>query len=318
MCGIVTSGAYVCQGANESLLLFDVGGSHIAAGLSGLNGRVSNAPETAPVTKNGNLTEFINTLEMVGKRALHGESVPTGISLAMPDPFDYRRGISYMRHKYEYLYGVELPSKLSAVFCCPPENINFLNDAQAFLIGELDQGAGQHFDRLVGITLGTGVGSAFASGGEIVTVGPGVPMNGEIWNLPYKRGTVENYISAGAIQELFIHRTGISAEVRAIAEWSESSPEARQTFEELGQELGSVLRTTCVAFNPQRIILGGGISRSAALFVPFAEQELQGLDIQVCVSKLGERAALIGAAADWLKKHQYISRCKDAMPSPEK
>ena len=45
--------------------------------------------------------------------------------------------------------------------------------------------------RSVGLTLGTGVGSAFAVDGKIVGKGRGVPPGGEIWDLPYRESIVE-------------------------------------------------------------------------------------------------------------------------------
>jgi glucokinase len=303
----------VFQDANETVLVFDVGGSHIAASVSGVRVPAVGKPQSAFVAKNGSLSEFLKTLSSLAKRALASAATPTGVSIAMPNPFDYLRGISYMRHKYEYLYGIDLRGRLAQVFACPPENIQFLNDAAAFLVGEIAQGAGRGVDRVVGITLGTGVGSAFASHGEILTEGQGIPAGGEIWNLSYKDGIVEKFVSTLAIQEQYKASTGIWKEVQTIANESNTNQDARYTFQQFGRELGKVLRATCVAFNPERIILGGGISHSATLFLPFAEEELLGLGVGLCVSELGERAALVGAAVDWVKKHNDSLRLTEPM-----
>lgn len=301
------------QDANETVLVFDVGGSHIAASVSGIRAPAVGKPQSASVARNGSLSEFLATLSSLAKRALAPTVNPTGVSIAMPNPFDYVHGISYMRHKYKYLYGIDLRGKLSQVFACPPDSIQFLNDAAAFLVGEMAQGAGRGVDRVVGITLGTGVGSAFASHGEILTEGQGIPAGGEIWNLSYKDGIVEKFVSTLAIQEQYRETTGIWEEVQAIANESNPNEHARLTFQQFGRELGKVLRATCVAFSPERIILGGGISRSAVLFLPFAEQELLGIGIRLCVSELGERAALVGAAVDWVKKHNGSLRLTEPM-----
>ncbi len=290
-----------------------MGGSHIAASVSGIRAPAVGKPQSASVARNGSLSEFLATLSSLAKRALAPTVNPTGVSIAMPNPFDYVHGISYMRHKYKYLYGIDLRGKLSQVFACPPDSIQFLNDAAAFLVGEMAQGAGRGVDRVVGITLGTGVGSAFASHGEILTEGQGIPAGGEIWNLSYKDGIVEKFVSTLAIQEQYRETTGIWEEVQAIANESNPNEHARLTFQQFGRELGKVLRATCVAFSPERIILGGGISRSAVLFLPFAEQELLGIGIRLCVSELGERAALVGAAVDWVKKHNGSLRLTEPM-----
>jgi DNA-binding CsgD family transcriptional regulator len=82
-----------------------------------------------------------------------------------------------MRHKFAALYG----RSLAPQFFTPGLPIAFLNDAQAFALGEAAAGAGSAFRRWILVTLGTGVGSAFVAHGEIVTSGPGVPAGGEIW-----------------------------------------------------------------------------------------------------------------------------------------
>jgi glucokinase len=307
----------VIAAMSDYVLVFDVGGSHIAASACAVHELALRPLQSVAVSKTEGLPQFLETFASLAKRALPPGASPVGISIAMPNPFDYARGISYMRHKYEYLYGIELPSKLSQALGCPPERICFQNDAAAFLMGEVQQGAARGVNRVVGITLGTGVGSAFACGGEIVTEGRGVPPEGEIWNLSYRDGIVEKFVSTLAIQDNFKEKTGRREEVQAIANQSDSDSEARQTFEQFGKELGGVLRATCVGFAPERIILGGGISRSASLFLPSAEQELAGLGIKLCVSQLGERAALVGAAAYWMKKHGDRSRMSNSPRAAE-
>jgi glucokinase len=310
---IVTTGVFCVLPENSgNVLVFDVGGSHIAASMSGQRNLAVTSMESAAVSKNGSLREFLEIVSSLAKRLLDGAKPPAGVSIAMPNPFDYGRGISYMRHKFAYLYGIELSGKMSQVLGCSPEKISFLNDADAFLMGEMKQGAGRGQKRVVGITLGTGVGSAFAAAGEIVTAGEGVPPGGEIWNLSYKDGIVEKFVSTLAIQENYRLRTSLAEEVQEIANQSDTNVEARMTLEQFGRELGSVLQATCSGFKPERIILGGGISRSASLFLPAAEKELSGLGMTVCVSQLGERAALVGAAVHWIKKHGDISLFRES------
>jgi glucokinase len=303
----------VFERSSGHILVFDVGGSHVAASVSRTHETMVAIPQSASVSKDGSLSDFLETLASLGARTLPPATPPEGVSVAMPNPFDCVRGISYMRHKYECLYRIDLRSKISRVLGCPADKIEFLNDAAAFLMGEIREGAARGANRVVGITLGTGVGSAFASDGEIVTEGSGVPAGGEIWNLSYKDGIVEKFVSASAIREQYKARTGALEEVQTIANQSKSNLEARETFEQFGSELGKVLRLTCAKFEPQRIILGGGIARSASLFLPSAQRELAGLGVHLCVSHLGERAALIGAAVDWIRKHNQISQQKSSI-----
>ena len=295
------------QNPDGNVLVFDVGGSHIGASVFGSHGLAVRPSQSVPISPSASLTEFVEAIALLAERVLPGQIAPSGVSVAIPNPFDYSLGVSYMRHKYQSLYGIDLRNEFSRLLRCPPGKISFLNDAAAFLTGEIEQGAGTDVSRVVGITLGTGVGSAFAIDGEILADGPGVPPGGEIWNVPFKDGIVEEFVSAAAIQRIHQQKTGIWADVEEIAGSAETNPNAKLTFEQFGQELGQVLRATCAAFVPERIILGGGISRAATLFLPKAIHELTGIPIQLVLSRLGERAALIGAAVNWTHSQNGIS-----------
>ena len=283
----------------NDILVFDVGGSHIAASLFH-RGRVEEGSvHSVSVNETACEEEFLEAFAFLARTILPASARRTATAVAIPNPFDYEAGVSFMLHKYHQLYGRNLRHGLAEWVGCDPMRIHFLNDAAAFLLGEMHQGAARGVDRVIGITLGTGVGSAFAAGGEIAVNGRGVPSNGEIWNLAYRGGTVEDFISTRAVQRLYEQRTHVLAEVRQIASLGVGDAHVRETFQTFGKELGTVLRETCLEFAPQRIVVGGGISRAADLFVPVAEQELADLSIEVRTSTLFERAPLIGAGISW-------------------
>jgi glucokinase len=214
--------------------------------------------------------------------------------LAVPGPFDLKAGVSLMRHKLPYLYGFDLRQALAARFGWPPSQVRFLNDADAYLLGEIGAGAARGFRRAVGLTLGTGIGSAFAVDGCLVTEGPGVPSGGEIWNLPYQGGIVEDFVSARAIVGNYERRTGRKREVVDLASQVPSDRAAELAFQEFGQHLGEVIRTLLAGFHAEVIVLGGGISRSAQLFLPAVEAQLGDSPARLRVSELKDQAALAG------------------------
>lgn len=290
------------ENSKVQILVFDVGGSHIAGGILDLEtmslGRVSRIPAPA----SGGPEQFFQSIELLGKQLLPATALLGGLALAFPGPFDYELGISYMKHKYEQLYGADIRRALADGFACDPVKIHFLSDSAGFLLGEAYRGAAAGVSRAIGITLGTGMGSAFSINGEIVTEGPGVPADGEIWNQPYRGGIVEDVISSRAIQQIYRRLTGASVEVSEIARLVPENILARQTFAAFGKELGTVLGETCAAFRPERIVLGGAISRSAALFLPAAQAELALPSIELRVSALFDNAPLIGAAIGWVQR----------------
>ncbi len=285
----------------RSILVYDVGGSHVSAATCREEayqlGRIATAEHPAEHSRDA----FVNVLFSLGMEATDGVAGVLGASVAMPGPCDYTAGISHARHKLPYLYGVDLRQALALRFGWPAGQVHFLNDAAAFLLGEVGAGAARGAARAVGVTLGTGIGASFAVNGRVVTKGPGVPLGGEIWDLPYEGGIVEDFLSCKIIQANYQRRTGALRTVAEIAAAAPADSDAVEVFSEYGRHLGLALRLTLAPFAPDVVVLGGNIARSAHLFLPAAERELQGLGFHLQISTLFDRAPLIGAGVAWFR-----------------
>ena len=330
---------------SPTILVYDVGGSHISAALCSaqdysLHGITSAplpaAPEGEPAAGHFSAASFGRLIHTLAESASRTANIPfetiVGASLAMPGPFDYANGISKMQHKLVGLYNVDLKSALAARFHWQPDQVRFVNDAAAFLLGEVGAGAAKGYSRAIGITLGTGIGCAFAVDGHIAIPSdqpngdPGVPPGGEIWNLPYNGATVEDFVSTRYLRAQYQQISGLEADVSAIADTAKDgqpsqpcpdelppvstppSPEdpylahcrARRSFENFGRHLGLALNQHAAAFHPDVIVLGGGISRASALFLPSTRKALApGFAPRIAISSLMDHAALAGAGVHW-------------------
>jgi glucokinase len=292
----------------DLLLAFDVGGSHVSAALCALDDLRVIQLTSAPLPGISSFDGFVDLIYVLGREVAGSPPRLAGAALAVPGPFDCAAGVSLMKHKLESLYGRDLRSALAARFGWAPSQLRFLNDASAFLLGELNAGSARGAIRAVGMTLGTGIGSAFACNGHCVTEGKGVPPGGEIWNFPYRGGIVEDLISTRAVKADYAARTGKDVEVKEIAAAAATDPDARQVFETLGANLGQVIRDVIVPFQPELVVAGGGISHSAPLFLPIAEKEIEDLGIRLVPSLLFDQAQLIGAGAFWRDEHMNAGR----------
>ena len=281
------------------LLTIDVGGSHVSAALCGLDPLRVIQLTNAPLEGVSSFEGFVDLLYLLGREVAGTPRGLGGASLAMPGPFDCAAGVSLMKHKLDWLYEKDLRGALAARFGWAPTQLRFINDASAFLLGELNAGNARGAHRAVGLTLGTGIGSAFASHGHCVTEGRGVPPGGEIWNYPYRGGTVEDLISTRALKANYLARTGRDLEVKEIAEAAATDTDARQVFEKLGCDLGDVVADVIVPFRPTLVVVGGGIARSAPQFLPIAQRHLENTDVRLVPSLLFEQSQLLGAAAYW-------------------
>ncbi|MFT3682183.1 MAG: ROK family protein [Ferruginibacter sp.] len=226
---------------------------------------------------------------------LHGTSIGH-IGIAMPGPFDYENGISLIKglHKYESLYGLNIKELLGAALNIPATDIRMMNDATAFLLGEWQAGAGKGCKNIVGITLGTGLGSACCFND--------IMEDGDLYCMPYGKGNAEDLLCARWFINEYERRTGLKiSNVKELALRSGTDITALQLFEEFGHTLGDVLVKRYAAGFPEHIIIGGNIAKSWNLFQPFCETALQrqGHTASLLPAELGEDAALIGAACLW-------------------
>ena len=282
------------------VLVYDVGGSHISAAVCRREGYRLGTVERANLPEEQTSAAFFEVLHSLGMKAGGSAEGIEGAEFAMPGPFDYEKGISWMEHKMQYLYGVNVSEALAPRFGWKPAQVRFLNDAAAYLLGEVGAGAARGVKRVVCFTLGTGVGSGFAVDGRVVTEGKGVPPGGEIWNVPYEGGIVEDKISTRAIKAAYTKRKGQEREVASIAHYAiGGDPDAVAVFQEFGTTLGIAIRRLLGDFAPDVVVLGGGISRSAPLFVDAVKAELKDTRIEVRVAELGDNAPLAGAGVAW-------------------
>jgi glucokinase len=291
------------------VLAYDIGGSHATAGMVDCESLTIRCVRSCAIDSNGAAYSILEGLHTLGDgvvaEARQFGAAPSGIALAVPGPFDYKRGISLLRHKYASLYGVDVKRDFEEKFGIAKQKIVFLNDAQAFLLGESHAGAAKTVGRCIGITLGTGIGSAFSINGSIVEHGKGVPPGGKIYCLPWKARTVEDWISTCAIRDRYQELTGDNKTVREICAAALNDRYATLVMHEFGTNLGMVLQDICMKFRPQAVVLGGAISRSADQFLASAMAPIRDYSDQriLRISKLFDNAPLIGGAVRWDTVH---------------
>jgi glucokinase len=286
------------------LLSYDVGGSHVSAALVNAADFELRGLASMTVDPSLNADQTMESFAALGRDVLQNCHHPpiAGIAMSVPGPFDYQCGICWIRGlaKHEQLYGVDFRAEMSGRLPgVAPSSVRFINDAAAALLGEIQAGAARGRQRVIGLTLGTGVGSAFSVDGRIVTRGPGVPPEGYVYNLPWKGTTVEEALSSRAIRRMYAERTGEVLDVREIAERSAASPAAAAVMRQFGRTLGEILFPLVQGFRPEVVVLGGAVSRSASLFLPAASEVLCATGVALRPSELPEKAGIIGAAVAW-------------------
>lgn len=223
---------------------------------------------------------------------------PAGVAFSFPGPFDYANGICLIQHtshsagvKYGALYGVNVRDALREKLHRPALPIVFRNDGEAAILGEARFGAGKGLHRIIGITLGTGLGSAFLVDGVPQTGGEGVPANGWLYCLPYNGATADDFFSTRGLLARFKNVGRDFGSVHAAA--GALDEVTQKSFADFGAALGQFLAPFVHAFKADAVIALGGITHAWERFAP----ALQGaLPVPAMRGALGEIAALLGAA----------------------
>ncbi len=268
----------------------DIGGTSLRCGLVRASGAILRGSlRKATIDSKGDresilgaFAEPLNDLLLLAAR----EAIPVaGIGIGMCGPLDYDRGISLIQgvDKYESIYGVCIKDELRRRLGLPESvPMIFEVDAWAFARGEAWQGAGKGYRRILALTLGSGLGSAFVVEGRLLPEGPGVPPPyGWIGGLPYGDGIVDDQFSRRGILARYRFLTGQplarGKDVKDLANRARRGDAlCMELFGQFGTELGRVLLPTIQRFHPECLIFGGRISRSFDLFGDSLKQVLMG------------------------------------------
>lgn len=280
----------------------DLGGSAIKLGRYDAQGNCHQSLSVStpqPATPEAVLTVL---LEHISQISINVNSL-VGIGIGLPGPVDASGRISKIAINLKDWQDIPLADWLEAKTGLP---VVMANDANCAGLGEAWLGAGRRFQNLIVLTLGTGVGGAIILNGELfvghrgaagelglITLNPDGPACNS-----GNSGSLEQYVSVQAVRR----ETGLEpAQVAAKAEAGDVA--AIQYWQQYGRWLGAGLANLIYVLTPEAIIIGGGISAGAALFLPTAQAEIehrvlessrQGLEI--LVAELGNQAGAIGAA----------------------
>lgn len=302
----------------------DLGGTNIAAGIVDEWGHILGRGHL-PVRSGEESNELCKDMKKVLMDAVKRSGISydqiNGIGIGVPGAvYGKERKIGVCNNLR--LNG--FPMKETMEMLCK-KSVTLENDANAAIYGEMKAGAGKSRRNLLMLTLGTGVGSGIIINGEIFSGARG--LGGEIGHMGIvydgerctckRRGCFETYASANGLIRIC---TGKLIEFKDSILWKrvnegqilngemifeamkDGDPAAEKAVDEYIKYLSYGIAGCIYIFDPECIIIGGGISNQGVkladrirLAVKHEVKFQEGVPDIVC-AKLGNDAGIIGAA----------------------
>ncbi|MGI8589394.1 MAG: ROK family protein [Nakamurella sp.] len=285
----------------------EIGGSHVSSALvDGRTGQlIPGSRRRRHINPGASADELVNGFASAMTEVDAAPDTPWGI--AIPGPFDYPRGIGLFKGvgKFDALLDVDLTARLHAALPALAGGITFVNDADAFAVGEWCQGVTAAAARCVGITLGSGIGSSFLDNGTPVHTGPTVPPHGRAHRLKIGDADLEDVVSRRAILARYLAKPGVSRapglDVHDVCDRSRGGDGwATRVIEDAFHALGGALASWFTRFDATAVAFGGGMTGSWDLVLPPLRRGLTAAgasaDIALLPSTDTEGSALVGAA----------------------
>lgn len=233
----------------------DIGGTTIGTGVVE-NGTVKAKTINPSFGRNASLDETVSYLENLIDVFL--DKNVSGIGIGVPSVVDTERGIVYDAQNIPSWKKVNLKEILEDHYGIP---VHVNNDANCFAAGAYSHRFKDvvNLDSvLVGVTLGTGLGTGIVCGGKLLN-GNNAGA-GELCCLPYQGGILEDYCGSK-----FFQRAGMTcSEAMALA--IAGNEAAAGLFKEFGRHLGYLMNLILYAYDPACIVIGGGIANSYSFF----------------------------------------------------
>ncbi|MFD2554919.1 ROK family protein [Sphingobacterium tabacisoli] len=279
---------------SKYILACDIGGTHITSAII-TSGTWTILSETI-VRKSVNSAQnaksiFLDWSSAINESIAHFGQPIHQIGIAMPGPFDYENGISMMKgqNKYDALYQLDITTALRDTLNKPTVEIRYINDAAAFLQGEIFA-AGRHNEKkILGITLGTGLGSAIWQQGDKA-------IDANLWNTPYKEFIFEEYLVTRWFTRRFEQISGQKENgLKEIIEKHSTSDSFRLLISEYRTHLYQFLKYFSNTESCNSYIIGGNIAKAWDII----NQGNYFGDFNISIGVYEEKAALIGAASQF-------------------
>jgi glucokinase len=285
----------------------DLGGTQVRLAVAHLDGRIvaTTRNRTAALRTPRRVVEWV--AEQIGRLAEGGSVSCVGIGA--PGPDDPVRGVVINPPNLPGWKNVPLAAMVRELVGCPAY---LENDANLAGLGELRQGAGKGASTMVYVTWSTGVGAGLFVNGTLFSGAHG--SAGEVGHMILdpngpldtcgQHGCVEVYCGGGSLARA----TGLAA-ADLFDGAANGDGEAAELVRNAATHMGYALINVINLFDPEVIVMGGGVTRSWRQVAPVLQRVLRSSPYirpsrrpRLRRARLGDRAGQVGAV-EWAREH---------------
>jgi glucokinase-like ROK family protein len=305
----------------------DIGATSIDLGIADFSGKLLARYAEPASIKDGPikiLGRICSLLEKMLKENNWEPEQMIGMGVGVPGPVDFSAGIVVSPPIMPGWDRYPIIQTMQQWF--PSANVVVDNDVNVMALGEINQGAGKRVNNLIFVKIGTGIGAGIICDGKIYRgangcagdIGHiGVNKSGPVCHCG-NQGCLETVAAGPAIAErsLLAAQAGKSPILLKYYERNgnvlraedvnnaarEGDALAIEVIRESGQFVGDVLASLVNFYNPEMIVIGGGVSNLGNLLLSSIRQAvlhrslpLATRDLEIVFSEIGSDAGVIGA-----------------------
>ncbi len=274
---------------NIKLVGVDIGGTKISAGL--VENGVVVKKETHPTEPLKSRDEILNNLFKALDAVITQDTKAIGIGV--PGIINAKEGIIHDLKNIPSWKEIRLKDVVQEKY---KVDVYINNDANCFILGEKFFGQGKEFKNVIGLTLGTGLGTGIVVNNDLYT---GLENGaGEFGMASYKGENFEHYCSGKffkcvkEISGLDCYNAAVKGESAALEIWNE-----------FGQHIGELVKVVLYSMAPELIVFGGSVAAGYNYFEKSMREQLNDFvlknvseKVQIIASDNNDNAVL-GAAA---------------------
>ena len=298
-----------------SLLALDLGGTKLAVGLFDKNGKLLFSKEDPLAGKEGKevgdlIIQNIKSIIEIGNASVEA------IGVSVPGISNSKNGTVWAPNIRGW-DNYPLASEIQTIAQHIPVTVE--SDRSCYIVGEMWQGNARGTENAIILAVGTGIGAGIVADGHVLH-GAGDIVGGVGWMAlqhPYK----EEYVQCGCFEynasgnglaktaRRFIaeneHYSGVLKNKTADAitshdvfrAYDENDPIAIRVIENAIQYWGMAIANLISIFNPEKILLGGGVFGPAVKFIPAIRNEATKWAQPISMSQVSIEPALLGPVA---------------------